>query len=63
MQTVAETPLLIKQAAELFTEDERKELIDFLAPNPLVGDEIPGTGGVRKVRFARRVGANVAEHG
>lgn len=28
MQTVAETPLFVKQAAELFTEDERKELID-----------------------------------
>lgn len=64
MQTVAETPLFIKQAAELFTEEERKELIDFLAANPLVGDEIPGTGGVRKVRFGakgkgKRSGARV----
>ncbi|TJW31626.1 MAG: addiction module toxin RelE, partial [Mesorhizobium sp.] len=31
MQTVAETPLFIKQAAELFTDEERTELIDFLA--------------------------------
>jgi hypothetical protein len=54
MQTVAETPLFIKQAAELFTEDERKELIDFLAANPQAGDEIPGAGGVRKLRFAAK---------
>lgn len=54
MQTVAETPLFIKQAAELFSEDERKELIDFLAVNPQVGDEIPGTGGVRKMRFGAK---------
>ncbi|MEO5756378.1 MAG: hypothetical protein ABIQ51_05925 [Mesorhizobium sp.] len=40
MQKVAETSLFIKQAAEVFTEDERKELIDFLAANPQVGDEI-----------------------
>ncbi|WP_234897140.1 addiction module toxin RelE [Sinorhizobium medicae] len=54
MQTVAETPLFIKQAAELFTEEERRELIDFLAANPQAGDEIPGAGGVRKLRFAAK---------
>ena len=36
----------------------------FLAENPLAGDEIPGTGGVRKLRFApsgrgKRGGARV----
>ncbi len=44
--------------------NEKRELIDFLADNPLAGDEIPGTGGVRKVRFAasgrgKRGGARV----
>lgn len=52
MQSVAETPIFTRQTEKLFTEDEKRELIDFLAENPLVGDEIPGTGGVRKVRFA-----------
>ncbi|MEQ9245095.1 MAG: type II toxin-antitoxin system RelE/ParE family toxin [Nitratireductor sp.] len=52
MQTVAETPTFSRQAEKLFSEDEKRELIDFLAENPLAGDEIPGTGGVRKVRFA-----------
>lgn len=52
MQSVAETPIFTRQTEKLFSEDERRELIDFLAENPLAGDEIPGTGGVRKVRFA-----------
>lgn len=52
MQTVVETPTFVRQTDKLFSEDEKRELIDFLAANPLAGDEIPGTGGVRKVRFA-----------
>lgn len=64
MQTVAETPTFSRQTEKLFSEDEKRELIDFLAENPLAGDEIPGTGGVRKVRFAasgrgKRGGARV----
>jgi mRNA-degrading endonuclease RelE of RelBE toxin-antitoxin system len=54
LQTVAETPTFMKQAEELFTEEERKELIDFLAANPQSGDEIPGAGGVRKLRVAAK---------
>lgn len=54
MQTVAEMPLFIRQAAELFNEEEHKELIDFLAANPQAGDEIPGAGGVRKLRFGAK---------
>ena len=50
MQTVAETPTFSRQADKLFNEEERRALIDFLAENPLAGDEIPGTGGVRKLR-------------
>ncbi len=52
MHTVAETPIFSRQIDKLFSEDEKRELIDYLAENPLAGDEIPGTGGVRKVRFA-----------
>ena len=52
LQTVAETPTFSRQANRLFNEDERSELIDFLAENPMAGDRIPGTGGVRKLRFA-----------
>ena len=64
MQTVAETPIFTRQTEKLFNEDEKHALIDFLAENPLAGDEIVGTGGVRKVRFAasgrgKRGGARV----
>ena len=64
MQTVAETPTFSRQADKLFNEDERRELIDFPTENPLAGGEIPGTGGVRKLRFAalgrgKRGGARV----
>lgn len=52
MQSVAETSIFTRQAEKLFSEYEKNELIEFLAENPLMGDEIPGTGGVRKVRFA-----------
>ncbi len=63
MQTVAGTPTFARQADKLFTEEER-HAFDYLAENPLAGDEIPGTGGVRKLRFAalgrgKRGGARV----
>ena len=51
MQTAAETPTFSRQADKLFSEKERRHLIDYLAEHPLAGDEIPGTGGVRKMRF------------
>ena len=51
MQTVAETPTFSRQADKLLNEEEKLELIDSLAENPLAGDRIPGTGGVRKLRF------------
>ena len=64
MQTVAETPTFSRQADKLFSKDERRQLVDYMAENPLSGDEIPGTGGVRKVRFGalgrgKRGGARV----
>ncbi|MFN8682342.1 MULTISPECIES: type II toxin-antitoxin system RelE/ParE family toxin [Paracoccus] len=61
---MAETPIFTRQTEKLFNEDEKRELIEFLAENPMAGDEIPGTGGVRKLRFAasgrgKRGGARV----
>lgn len=51
MQTVVETPVFLRRAEKLLTKDEHDELIAYLATHPLAGDEIVGTGGVRKVRF------------
>lgn len=64
MQTVAETPMFSRQAEALFSDSERAALIAYLAANPLAGDEIPGAGGVRKLRFGlkakgKRGGARV----
>ena len=53
---VAETALFIRQAAEVWTEEERVAFIDFIARNPHAGDLVPETGGVRKVRWARQGG-------
>ena len=47
MQTGCRDADFARQADKLFSEYERHELIDYLAENPLAGDEIPGTGGVR----------------
>jgi hypothetical protein len=54
MQTVVETSIFRRRADKLLSEEERRALIDFLAWNPDAGQEIQGTGGVRKVRFAAK---------
>ncbi len=51
MQSVLETSHFTRRADALLTRQERMDLIATLATNPLAGDEIPGTGGVRKLRF------------
>jgi hypothetical protein len=51
--TVVETESFIKQAEALWPEAELDALKDFVARNPLAGDEVPGTGGLRKMRWAR----------
>lgn len=51
--TVAETQLFVRAVEKIWSEDERAELVDFVAHNPEAGDVIPGTGGVRKLRWAR----------
>lgn len=52
MQSVIETSIFTRRADSLLTREERAELISTLASNPMAGDLIPGTGGVRKMRFA-----------
>lgn len=54
MQTIVETPEFIRCTKALkIPSDELQEIIGFLAKNPTAGNEIPGTGGARKLRFAR----------
>ena len=51
--TVAETIPFIRQAADLWGDDDRAEFVEYIAFNPEAGDLIPNTGGVRKVRWSR----------
>ena len=51
--TVIETESFIKQAAALWSAAELDDLKDYVARNPLVGDEMAGTGGLRKLRWSR----------
>ena len=53
MRTVAETPIFIRYAAETWSDAERQEFITFIAANPEAGAVIRGSGGCRKVRWAR----------
>ncbi len=52
MYTVIETPAFLQQASKIWAAEEHDAFIDWIAENPLLGDVIAGTGGVRKVRWA-----------
>ena len=52
--TVAETGVFLRQAADVWSTEERTGFVDFIAHNPEAGDVIPDTGGVRKVRWGRQ---------
>ena len=52
MRTVAETPVFIRYAADVWTDAERMAFIHWIAANPESGDVIQGSGGCRKVRWS-----------
>ncbi len=54
LHTIVETPEFLACARNLFTEEERRNLIDFLAHDPISGDLMQGTGGARKLRWGAR---------
>lgn len=51
--TVAETPEFARKAARLLGEDEKDALITYIAAHPDAGVILQGTGGLRKLRWAR----------
>ncbi|WP_263352065.1 type II toxin-antitoxin system RelE/ParE family toxin [Acidicapsa acidisoli] len=62
--TVVETPEFLATTRKLLDEAERAALVDHLAYNPSAGTVIPGTGGIRKLRWGlegrgKRSGARV----
>ena len=52
--TIVETTAFTRRAEKLLSAEEKAALIDRLAYDPEAGDEIEGTGGARKIRFAAR---------
>lgn len=53
MHGIAELPTYSRLANKLLSEEERRDLIDYLAEHPQAGDIMEGTGGVRKLRWRR----------
>jgi len=51
MVTFVETKLFTKLVQEYLSDDEYAGLQQSLIVNPEVGDVIPGSGGVRKLRW------------
>jgi hypothetical protein len=51
--TVIETPTYCRKAERLLNEEERESFAAFIAQNPTAGSVVTGSGGVRKVRWAR----------
>ena len=51
--TVAELPEYLRAATRLLADADRRAIVDHLAACPMAGDLIEGTGGVRKLRWAR----------
>lgn len=51
--TVAELPEYLRAAVKLLSDAERRAIVDYLAEHPTAGDLMEGTGGVRKLRWAR----------
>ena len=49
---VIETHEFIAITRKMFTDDDRDDLVSYLAFNPMAGDVIAGTGGVRKLRWS-----------
>lgn len=52
MLTVIETPTFVRLAAQCWSDEQRTAFIDFIAANPEAGDVIPGSGGLRKMRWS-----------
>jgi len=51
--TVKETPFFQREAAQVWSVQEREEFIGWISDNPFAGDVIPGADSLRKVRWRR----------
>ncbi len=53
MITIVELPEFIKRSARLLKEDERKNIVTYLAAHPAAVAMMKGTGGIRKLRWKK----------
>lgn len=53
MYTIIEVPEFQEKADKIWSADERMAFISFLANNPLAGDVVPHSNGLRKIRWGR----------
>ena len=51
MFTVVETPTFARLAARFWDDESLTAFIGFIASNPEAGDVVPGSGGLRKIRW------------
>jgi len=51
--TVIETPVYSRKAEALLSDSDREDFAVFISRNPTAGSVVRGSGGVRKVRWAR----------
>jgi len=61
MFSFIETRLFTKLVVEYLTDEEYGSLQDSLMKNPDAGPVIPGSGGIRKIRWAAQ-GRGVSHH-
>ena len=54
--TVVELSEFISFSKKHLSDDERQEIVTFIANNPESGDLMQGTGGLRKFRWKRKGG-------
>ena len=54
MYTVIETPVYSNKVSGILTDDERDAFAVYIASNPTAGAVVPGSGGVRKVRWTQQ---------
>lgn len=53
MFTLIESPVFSARWPDYLSEDERGKFAAWLARYPEAGDVVPGSGGVRKIRWSR----------
>ena len=62
MYTIIETPLYARKVSEFLDDDERESLAAFVAMNPKAGTAVPGSGGIRKLRWRSSGGGKRGGH-